>query len=961
MKRFHSLLFVCWLVGQSVVYAGWNVPVTNYAVSDYAAGTQNWQLLTTDNGWLYAANNNGLLEFDGSAWRVYGLYYGNLPRSIAKLGDQAIFIGATNDFGVFRATPTGGMRYTSLLPKSVEPNFGEVWSIDVVAGQVYVMTRHLIITGTYTDADSLMNVQQLRVESRVFCSATIDDAVYVGTDNGLYLLSGTRMNRIHGSDILRGYEVRCIQALDSERLLIATDLGGLFVYDGTQITPFRTEADAFIRANQLYTFAVRNGTIALGTVQQGIAVVDAQGRMCRYVSRKDGLQNNTILSMAFDRLGNLWVGLDQGIDYVQLASTRQYFSDDRTPYGTGYAAIRVSRSGNDRYYFGTNQGLYVTDSPSHPLRLVEGSTGQVWSLAEVDGTLFCCHNRGLFVVDETRVQALCTDEGFWKVLPLPDGRLLAGSYSGFRVMEKASEVRGQQSAVSRWHLSKVRGFDDTAFRWQVDPAGTVWAVATSGVVRLEWQDDYSLRCENIQPYNGAHDWFNISRLGERILISSNDYCRVIGADGRLQRDEATYGQLNGEGYYALTYKDSKGNILYVQDGTLFIRVRAGEDYRPAQPIYNGASDFVGGFENVYESDGSYIVGALQGFCRLTLPDDAQPNSSEPLMLYMREAKLMNNNGEVVYGEAMDKEQPEATPRDRKDKDLFVLPFVHHNLMIRCAINRSPADHARYAFRLLPRDKEFTPLSERSFIEFSSLKEDHYTLEVICRYAEPNASPSEVRQSWRFTILPPWYRTWWARTLLVLFIALWLGGIGYIIYVYADRAKRRTLHDQQLRILQLENERTQSRLQAKSQELARILHEQAGRQEQIGEITEALDKSIHDLSSHNIKKAEERLQALKQRMLDKKDDNIDWQRFEENFDEVHAGFCKQLSTSYPWMNIQERKLCVYIHMGMLTKEIAPLLGLSTRGVEMMRYRMRCKMGLDPQANLKDYLTKITSEP
>ena len=95
MKRLHYLLLICLVALSPVTYAGWNIPVTNFSVADYSAGTQNWQLLTTSNGWLYAANNYGLLEYDGSQWRIYGMYYGNLPRSIAALDDKAIFIGAT--------------------------------------------------------------------------------------------------------------------------------------------------------------------------------------------------------------------------------------------------------------------------------------------------------------------------------------------------------------------------------------------------------------------------------------------------------------------------------------------------------------------------------------------------------------------------------------------------------------------------------------------------------------------------------------------------------------------------------------------------------------------------------------------------------------------------------------------------------------------------------------------------
>ena len=58
-----------------------------------------------------------------------------------------------------------------------------------------------------------------------------------------------------------------------------------------------------------------------------------------------------------------------------------------------------------------------------------------------------------------------------------------------------------------------------------------------------------------------------------------------------------------------------------------------------------------------------------------------------------------------------------------------------------------------------------------------------------------------------------------------------------------------------------------------------------------------------------------------------------------------------------MNKQERRLCVYIKMGLQTKEIAPLLNMTTRGVEMIRYRLRQKMELDSDINLKQYFNEM----
>ena len=47
MKRLHYLLLICLVALSPVTYAGWNIPVTNFSVADYSAGTQNWQLIKT--------------------------------------------------------------------------------------------------------------------------------------------------------------------------------------------------------------------------------------------------------------------------------------------------------------------------------------------------------------------------------------------------------------------------------------------------------------------------------------------------------------------------------------------------------------------------------------------------------------------------------------------------------------------------------------------------------------------------------------------------------------------------------------------------------------------------------------------------------------------------------------------------------------------------------------------------
>ena len=76
-------------------------------------------------------------------------------------------------------------------------------------------------------------------------------------------------------------------------------------------------------------------------------------------------------------------------------------------------------------------------------------------------------------------------------------------------------------------------------------------------MHLQWADEQTFDNQSVHPYNEAHDWINISRLGEQIVISSLDYCRVVGADGVLRHDENLMNNcLAGETYYAQMLQDS---------------------------------------------------------------------------------------------------------------------------------------------------------------------------------------------------------------------------------------------------------------------------------------------------------------------------------------------------------------------------------------------------------------------
>lgn len=304
MKNIRKLILVVCLLTSVGAFAAWQLPVYNYPFTVYNGGTQNWQICQQKNGWMYFANNYGLLEFDGNEWSLYGIWNSTVIRSVEIAPDGSIYVGGSNEFGRFTSNTFGSLSYEPLSLDVPEPykNYGEIWNIHLIHNTLYLQSRNYIFkkdlnTDTY---------EIIEPKSRIYCSAKIRDGLFVATASGIFLVTGNQLNALQGSEQLRGYEIRSLQPLGDNSILIGTDFNGLFIFNGIEIKPFKTDADTFIKANQLYSMAVNEKYIAVGTVLKGLVIMDLSGRKCQYLSTENGLQNNTILSMMFDKGGNLW-------------------------------------------------------------------------------------------------------------------------------------------------------------------------------------------------------------------------------------------------------------------------------------------------------------------------------------------------------------------------------------------------------------------------------------------------------------------------------------------------------------------------------------------------------------------------------------------------------------------------------------------------------------------------------
>jgi hypothetical protein len=156
------------------------------------------------------------------------------------------------------------------------------------------------------------------------------------------------------------------------------------------------------------------------------------------------------------------------------------------------------------------------------------------------------------------------------------------------------------------------------------------------------------------------------------------------------------------------------------------------------------------------------------------------------------------------------------------------------------------------------------------------------------------------------------------------------------------------------IIKLHYEKLQAEISHKNIQLADSTMAIIKKNELLIGIKEELDKQRDRLGPEYPQRYFERLLSMINKNIS--NDN-DWKVFEELFDQAHANFFKRLKTAYPELTQSDLKLCAYLKLNLTSKEIAPLLNISFRGVETRRFRLRRRLSLDSDSNLVEFVMQF----
>ncbi|MDX1333132.1 MAG: triple tyrosine motif-containing protein, partial [Robiginitalea sp.] len=753
---FCLLILPLWLFGQMVP------PISNFTSDSYQAENQNWDVTQATDGRMFFANNSGLLEYNGESWRRYPSSNGSILRSVLAHG-QRVYSGCYMDFGYWERDDYGLMQYTSLSDSLEEPLLEDeqFWNIRSVRDWVLFQSLKRIYAYSISK-DRFEVIPSEASRARLF---TEGEEIYFVKEGALMTLVSGRAERF--VDLKPGgWELVGMARMGSRRVFITED-ATMLELQGEQLVPINAPFMEQLPSVRIYCAkTLSDGSLALGTISQGLYILSPEGELVLHLNKENGLNNNTVLTLEEDRDGNLWIGLDNGVSVVNRSSAFREYNDTAGLLGEVYAATPY----RGQLYVGTNQGLFRAPYPRvDAFEFIDGTEGQVWQLKEIDGTLFCGHNKGTLLIEAAEARLIPGPEGTWdfKRVPQTDSLLLQGHYQGLSLLIRDG---------GEWKLRNVlQGYDiSSRFFEFTGPRQLVVNHEYKGVYTLQFDETWSrITVENQRPPSGIGA--SLFRFGDQLKYATDDAIfdfdeesgtflpdslLTSGLKGKADRpfgiliSDLTTGRLWGFG---------NGSIHYVDPGKIdeqpeFNKIHVPGSFRNSMGVLGFECLSPLGKEN-------YLIGRSNGFVVLDL------NESRDFV----PTPAISGISKKAFGQKSEPLSLAGIPK---------MDFGTANIQIDYYV---PAygkfKEVQYQYRLLGFQEGWSSWSNEPGVELSNLPSGSYRFEVRARVGD---SVSEQAAVFSFEVLPPWYFTKWAFLAYILILLTSLYGIHILYKAYYKR-------------------------------------------------------------------------------------------------------------------------------------------------------------------------------
>lgn len=917
-------MMVCLFTQQAMAILPESADITNFYYPDHKDGEQNWGIDIDADKAIYFGNNNGLLRFNGNDWDL--LYPGNIINTVRDVlcHEGRIYIAGDNLIGYWYCDDRGAFRYHTLFPQLGQCGLkGDTfWSIAHHNGIIYFHSFGNIIIYDISK-DKLQRLLPNHHFMGMF--PTEDGIILQDGDKNICLLKGDKLVPIISQSDLSNKQIRYFKKLkNANAYLIVTIDGEIWLKD-----KYGLRKNFVIHPVGNITMRIEGvdlceERLAVGTLGDGVYVLNMKTHEVRHIT--NGLKDINIHEVKFSSHDLIWVATDAGVSTINL-NPQKYLWATTEEIGIFFDAVEYK----GLTYIATNRGMYKNDGMTteklqvrwYPLKfstikdeLLVGTTTDLYKLEKSGNFSRLSSTNGVRQFEYT------SDKG--------QEYLFLRGYSG---------VTSLRYTPSGWVFNSfVEGSADYD-HIIAENIETLWVIDTEqGLQRLHLNEDKSqvISAENFTDIDGMNDFSRVNM----VKILNNIYFitpkglyyydtrakRFISEDKWCGNGlEVTMSSTFPAGRNSFWYATETGVSLFQLSEDSLVTER--EHFLFSNPLIRYDKHF--NFSHL--SDSLSLVATSKGTLALTRSNSPVYDNS-----YLRvENCTYWDNDSLNYA--------------RIEASKIELPHSATDININISTGISNLD-ILFSYKVIGINDSWSKWQPFGKVQFAKLPSGIYNLVI-----RDNRDREIFLQ---LKILPPiWLRAW----VIVLYVIVSIGILAAIIIFYMrkrdkqlkkDMEEVKWQHEQELQRISMES--LKEKVSNQENELKNNMRFLTQKQELISEISAEIERQKKELGDRWPNKMYARLVKILESGASEKDKLLS---FENYFVEIQKDFLDRLQHTHLELTQSELRLACLIRSNLHTKEIAAIMGIAVRSVELKKYRLKKKINLREEQSLTTFLFGI----
>jgi ligand-binding sensor domain-containing protein/DNA-binding CsgD family transcriptional regulator len=759
-----------------------------------------------------------------------------------------------------------------------------------------------------------------------------ENYLWIGTEgSGLYRMdiASRKFEHFTKDEGLASNIIRDLVKSQDGKIYIAADGGGLQVFDPTQNQFFtynsQVDVQGSLNTNALYTLLEdKTGNIWIGTFNGGLNINKANKNSFEFyepISRRDDeLNHRSVLSITQTQDGKIWVGTDGGgLNWLDTENDR--FANRPLKHNP---SDNSSLSGNVvKTIFEDRDNQLWVGLFQNGLELFRAETGNFQHIGSPNSGTNSLRTSNIWSIDQRK-----------------DGKLWIGTV-GYglivydpqnNISQNYSPIADDEKSIAEINIMKVF----------MDKDDNVWlGLANNGLDRWDDQQEAFIHYQ--------HDRENPSSL-------SNNEVRCI-------------------------FQDSKDRIwIGTEGGGLNLWLGEGQFKRFTKVDGLIANSVMGVIE---DDNGLLWISTFEGVSRFNPKEEAFDNfnfhTGQNNNQFNQDAILKGNDGKLYFGgiNGLNAIRPELMKNETISSEILFTDFKVFNKSVEAGqldegrfILKKPIEYAERVY-LNYADNSFS--ISFSAIDYTSPEDDvfEYMMEgfdqgwqqtmagqnsITYTNLDPGTFAFKIRRNEEeaqlsIIVRPPFWKTIWFRTIVVLFLILGILWLVWFILQRREAKHKREILEAERKILTLKNEKLEAEVDAKNTKLMTTAIQMAHKNDVLNKIRQKLV----DLPKENGTSLRPIIRSLDQEL--KGEDY--WNEFNVYFNQVDQNFVQAMLDKHPGLTQNDLRICTLTRINLNTKEMASLLNISVRGVEKSRYRLKKRLELNAEDDLTEYILGFKS--